>query len=90
MRWVIAYDIHGERARRHVARALERVGFRRQLSLFEGDASREEISALLDALAERLDASTDQLTAWPVSSDSTALIHRGLPRASHDEPWLVL
>ena len=51
MIYVIAYDVRKNRGRRRVAKRLEQVGFRRQKSVFEGEASPSEIGPLLDELA---------------------------------------
>lgn len=91
MRWVIAYDIRDDRGRRHVARRLEQVGFRRQKSVFEGEAAPPEIVGLLDELAVFLEAEHDHLTAWPTAENGTArLEHRGCPRAVVRRDWWIL
>jgi CRISPR-associated endonuclease Cas2 len=91
VRWVIAYDIGLDKARRRVARRLERVGFRRQKSVFEGDASPSEIARLLDEMAESLLSEGDVITAWPATENGTArLEHRGAPRADVRKDWIIL
>ena len=91
MKWVIAYDILKNRGRRKVARRLEQVGFRRQKSVFEGEASPADVARLLDELVEFIQADHDVLTAWPMTENGPASIqHRGNPRAVVRRDWLIL
>lgn len=91
MRWVIAYDIRLARGRRRVALRLERLGFRRQKSVFEGDASPSEVTQILDELAVHLVDEPDVITAWPTAENgSTRVEHRGSPRAEVKKDWLIL
>ncbi|MHB1557386.1 MAG: CRISPR-associated endonuclease Cas2 [Isosphaeraceae bacterium] len=91
MKWVIAYDVRRDKARRKVARRLEQVGFRRQKSVFEGEASPVDVRNLLDELAELIQPDHDVLTAWPMTENGPASIqHRGSPRAIVRRDWLIL
>ena len=91
MKYVIAYDIRKNRDRRRVAKRLERMGFRRQKSVFEGEASPSEIRHLLDELAELIQPDHDVLTAWPMTENGWACIeHRGHPRTIVQRDWLIL
>lgn len=91
MKWVIAYDIRRNKGRRHVARRLEQLGFRRQKSVFEGESSPPAIGRLLDELAELIQVETDVITAWPMTENGPARVeHRGQPRAVVRRDWLIL
>jgi CRISPR-associated endonuclease Cas2 len=91
VKWVIAYDVRKDRGRRQVARHLERMGFRRQKSVFEGEASPADIAKLLDELAVFLQVEHDLLTAWPMTENGSARIeHRGNPRAVVQRDWLIV
>jgi CRISPR-associated endonuclease Cas2 len=91
MKWIIAYDVTFDRARRRVARRLEQMGFRRQKSVFEGEASPGEVSKLLDELVQLVDAEHDVLTAWPWGENGPArLQHRGASRAETRKDWSIL
>jgi CRISPR-associated endonuclease Cas2 len=91
LKWVIAYDVRQNRGRRRIARRLEQVGFRRQKSVFEGEASPAEIRRLLDELAVLIQPDHDALTAWPMTENGWACIeHRGNPRAIVQRDWLIL
>ena len=91
MKWVIAYDVRRDRDRRRIARRLEQVGFRRQKSVFEGEAAPAGIAALLDELAVFLQEEHDRLTAWPMTENGPAHIeHRGQPRPRTHQDWLIL
>jgi len=91
MKWIIAYDVSKARGRRRVAKRLEQVGFRRQKSVFEGEASPADIGLLLDELVEFIQADHDTLTAWPMTENGPARIqHRGIPRAVVQRDWMVL
>lgn len=90
MKWVIAYDVSKDRSRRKIARRLKQMGFRRQKSVFEGEAAPGNISLLLDELTEFLDCEQDVLTAWPSTENGPARIeHRGHPRANVQREWLI-
>jgi len=91
MKWVIAYDVRLDKARRRVARRLEQLGFRRQKSVFEGEASPTGIAQLLDELANLIQPEHDVVTAWPMTENGSACIeHRGNPRAVVQRDWLIL
>jgi CRISPR-associated endonuclease Cas2 len=91
MKWIIAYDVRKNKGRRRIAKRLEQMGFRRQKSVFEGEASPADIGLLLDELVEFIQADHDTLTAWPTSENGPARIqHRGKPRASVKLDWIVL
>lgn len=91
MKWVIAYDVRKDRSRRRIARRLEQLGFRRQKSVFEGEASPAGITQLLDELSEFIQADLDVVTAWPMTENGAACIeHRGNPRAVVQRDWLIL
>jgi CRISPR-associated endonuclease Cas2 len=91
MRWVIGYDVTKDKGRRKVAKRLEQMGFRRQKSVFEGEASPAEIGTLLDELVEFIESDSDSLTAWPMTENGPARIqHRGRPRAVVQRQWLVI
>lgn len=91
MKWVIAYDVRKDRGRRQIARRLERMGFRRQKSVFEGEASPARIAQLLDELSLFIEADRDAVTAWPMTENESARVtHRGSPRAVIQREWLIL
>ncbi len=91
MRWVIAYDVRKNKGRRKVAKRLEQMGFRRQKSVFEGEASPGDIDTLLDELVDLIEPDHDTLTAWPMIENGPArIVHRGSPRAVVERDWLVL
>jgi CRISPR-associated protein Cas2 len=91
MRWVIAYDISQDRTRRRIAKRLEQLGFRRQKSVFEGEASPKQIQRLLDSLAELIDLTSDVLTVWPTGENGPAhLQHRGVPRDEVRKDWEIV
>jgi CRISPR-associated endonuclease Cas2 len=91
VKWVIAYDVRAARGRRKVAKRLEQVGFRRQNSVFEGEASPSDVTRLLDELVEFIQVDHDVLTAWPMTETGPARIqHRGNPRAVVRRDWLIL
>jgi CRISPR-associated endonuclease Cas2 len=91
MKWVIAYDVSKSKGRRKVAKRLEQVGFRRQKSVFEGEASPTDVGHLLDELTEFIQTDHDSLTAWPMTENASARIqHRGNPRAVAQRDWMVL
>jgi CRISPR-associated endonuclease Cas2 len=91
MKWVIAYDVSKSKGRRKVAKRLEQVGFRRQKSVFEGEASPTDVGCLLDELVVFIETDHDSLTAWPMTENGSARIqHRGNPRAVAQRDWMVL
>lgn len=91
MKWVIAYDVSKSKGRRRVAKRLEQMGFRRQKSVFEGEASPADLSDLLDELTEFIQTDIDSLTAWPMTENGPARMqHRGTPRVIVKRDWLVL
>jgi CRISPR-associated endonuclease Cas2 len=91
MKWVIAYDVSKSKGRRKVAKRLEQMGFRRQKSVFEGEASPTDVARLLDELTEFIQSDHDSLTAWPMTENGSACIqHRGSARAVAQRDWLVL
>ena len=91
MRWVIAYDVTLDSHRRRIAKRLEQMGFRRQKSVFEGDASPKEIQAIFSELEALLDLETDVLTAWPTSENGHAqLQHRGRERDITHCSWKLI
>jgi CRISPR-associated endonuclease Cas2 len=91
VKWIIAYDVSKSKGRRKVAKRLEQVGFRRQKSVFEGEASPADVGRLLDELTEFIQTDHDVLTAWPMTENGSACIqHRGNPRAVVQRDWLVL
>jgi CRISPR-associated endonuclease Cas2 len=91
MRWIIAYDIRKGKKRRAVARQLEAFGFRRQKSVFEGEASPDDVAKLLDQLAEGFQPGVDMVTAWPVTENGPArVVHRGRPQDQVRRGWMVL
>ncbi len=91
MRWVVAYDVRQDRMRRRIALRLERFGFRRQKSVFEGELSAQAMSVLLDELATLIEPAHDVLTAWPYSQGNTGgVLHRGAPRAETSRDWIIL
>jgi CRISPR-associated endonuclease Cas2 len=91
MKWIIAYDVRKNKGRRRIAKRLEQMGFRRQKSVFEGEASPSDIGVFLDELVEFIDGDHDTLTAWPMTENGPARIqHRGNPRAVVQRDWLVL
>ncbi len=91
MKWVIAYDVSEAKDRRKVAKRLEQLGFRRQKSVFEGEASPADICEVLDELAQLIGSESDCLTAWPTTENAGArIMHRGNPRAIVNRDWLIL
>lgn len=91
VKWVIAYDVSKSKGRRKVAKRLEQMGFRRQKSVFEGEASPTDVGVLLDELARFIQTDSDSLTAWPMTENGSACIqHRGTARAIVQRDWLVL
>jgi CRISPR-associated endonuclease Cas2 len=91
VKWIIAYDVRKDKGRRRIAKRLEQLGFRRQKSVFEGEASPTDIGLLLDELVAFIQADHDVLTAWPMTENGPARIqHRGDPRAVVQRDWMVL
>jgi CRISPR-associated endonuclease Cas2 len=91
LKWVIAYDVRLDRDRRRIARRLEQLGFRRQKSVFEGEASPADIAGWLDELAAFLQEACDRLTAWPMTENGPAHVeHRGQPRPPTHQDWMIL
>ena len=88
VQWLIAYDISKDANRRKVARRLEQLGFRRQLSVFEGELTVERLQDLFTELTPYVDESTDSLTAWPsVESPCIPILHRGQDRVLTQKAW---
>jgi len=91
MKYVIAFDVRDDKGRRELVKQLEKLGFRRQKSVFEGDFSPTGIDALLDELAVHIAPQHDSLTAWPTAENGPArIVHRGSPRAVVERDWLIL
>jgi CRISPR-associated endonuclease Cas2 len=91
MKWIIAYDVCVQRRRTRCARTLERFGFRRQKSVFEGEATRPDMVALLDQLALVIDPRTDRLAAWPiVESPDCPRMHRGIAPELTLRDWSII
>lgn len=91
MKWIVAYDVKTNAARRRVAKRLEQVGFRRQYSVFEGEISVEELTALMDELNTLLVDSSDVITAWPWTENGAAkVIHKGQERTETERDWMLI
>lgn len=88
MRWIVAYDIHSPRVRRRTANRLLQWGFRRQLSVFEGEGSLRLVERLLDELAPALDPQRDSLVAW--SREAPHQLARGRPLDPMSGDWFSL
>ncbi len=63
-RYVIAYDVPGDRRRNRIARALEGHGERVQYSVFECLLRGDQFDALWEELGELVDLEQDSLRAY--------------------------
>ena len=91
MKWVIAYDVTEDSARRRVTRRLEQLGFRRQYSVFEGELTVTELGQLMEELHLLLTTATDVVTAWPWTDNNTAkVIQKGRERTGSSQDWILI
>lgn len=91
MKWVVGYDVSSSSNRQHVSRRLERFGFRRQLSVFEGEASPAELTTLFAELLTLIDPQSDVVTAWPAAeAPHTPIVHIGRARPPTRYDWLLI
>ena len=65
-RFVVAYDISSDRQRQKVSNLLAAVLRRVQLSVFEGDAKRAEVEAVVRQALALIDPETDSLRVYRV------------------------
>lgn len=70
--WVISYDITDDQARTCVQHALERVGERRQKSVFESRLTDRQLDRVWRQLARLIDPATDSVLAWPLTPENHA------------------
>ncbi len=65
--WVLAYDISDDALRLRVQHALERVGERRQKSVFECRLNPAEMEFVWAELGALIDPTCDSVLAWPLT-----------------------
>ena len=67
-RYIIAYDVPGDRRRNQISRALEGYGERVQYSVFECLLDEVQFDALWEELCDLLDVKEDSLRAYRLCS----------------------
>ncbi len=82
--WLLAYDVRCPRRLARLHRRLLRIGAPVQYSLFLVYATTEEMTVLMDTLADGWIAPVDDLRAYPVSEVGSA-VALGAPRCP--ESW---
>lgn len=80
MLYLVSYDIpstkSGDRRRSKVAKYLEGIGLRVQMSVFELDIDPQKLGSILTAVAERIDDAEDSVRIYPLCGTCVAKVHR--------------
>ena len=74
MRWVISFDIAGNKRRREVVRELLAIGFRVQESVFEADLERRELESLNVRLETIIDHKDDSVRCYALGCPGPPVI----------------
>ena len=74
MKYVIAYDISDDKARRRVHKTLKNNGYWKQNSVFELDLSQEELKELKFKLTDIINIQEDNLKFYPICSSCDSKI----------------
>ena len=69
MKYIMAYDIADPRRLRRVARYFEKHAIRCQKSVFVGDFTEPQLTAVLDGVADLISLEEDLVQAWRLTAD---------------------
>ncbi len=77
---LVSYDIpstkSGDRRRAKLAKYLEGIGLRVQMSVFELDIDPQKLGSVIAAVAERIDEAEDSVRVYPLCGTCTLKVHR--------------
>jgi len=90
-RFLVAYDVSGDRRRARIHRTLRRFGSPIQKSVFWVEVDDEDLPQLLQVLSQEMDADVDRVHAVRCCQkclDGTTVM--GAPWMEPEEPWWVV